>query len=206
MTTTKTVGSGKYTYEMDEHWAKVPGDWKMPACAVYGDSQDRVYCFNRDPDHPIMIFDREGNYLSSWGAGLFLFPHAIILDKDDNVWLVERNDCQIMKFTPDGKRVLVSNIRSGDVAIFNAKSRSEVKRIAMAKDWQPPASQENVFRQGPVPIGILIPPDGKHAYVANTNVNLVTVIDLQKLEISDRLIAGDRPDGLGYSPLVLGKE
>ena len=65
MTTTKTVGSGKYTYEMDEHWAKVPGDWKMPACAVYGDSQDRVYCFNRDPDHPVMIFDREGNYLSS---------------------------------------------------------------------------------------------------------------------------------------------
>ncbi len=30
MTTTKTVGSGKYTYEMDEHWAKVPGDWKCP--------------------------------------------------------------------------------------------------------------------------------------------------------------------------------
>jgi len=39
MTTTNTVGSGKYTYEMDEHWAKLPGDWKMPACAVYGDSK-----------------------------------------------------------------------------------------------------------------------------------------------------------------------
>ena len=102
MTTTKTVGSGKYTYEMDEHWAKLPGDWKMPACAVYGDSQDRVFCFNRDPDHPIMIFDREGNYLSSWGAGLFLFPHAIILDKDDNVWLVDRNKHQVFKYTNDG--------------------------------------------------------------------------------------------------------
>jgi streptogramin lyase len=111
MTTTNTVGSGKYTYEMDEHWAKLPGDWKMPACAVYGDSQDRVFCFNRDPDHPIMIFDREGNYLSSWGAGLFLFPHAIILDKDDNVWLVERNDCQIMKFTPDGKLLMTIGVK-----------------------------------------------------------------------------------------------
>ena len=55
----------------------------MPAAAVFGDSQDRVYCFNRDQDHPIVIFDREGNYISSWGAGLFAFPHAIILDKDD---------------------------------------------------------------------------------------------------------------------------
>ena len=103
MTTTQTVGSGKYTYEMIPDWAKVPEGWNMPAAAVYGDSEDRVYCFNRDPDHPIMIFDRDGNFLSSWGAGLFAFPHAIIIDNDDNVWLVERNDGQIMKFTQDGQ-------------------------------------------------------------------------------------------------------
>ncbi len=111
MTTTTTVGSGKYTYEMDVHWAKVPEGWKMPAAAVYGDSQDRVYCFNRDPDHPVMIFDREGNFLSSWGAGLFPFPHSIILDKEDNVWLVERNDCQIMKFTKDGQLLMTIGLK-----------------------------------------------------------------------------------------------
>lgn len=111
-----------------------------------------------------------------------------------------------LKFTPDGERVLVSNARSGDVAVFDAKKRSVIKRIEMAKDWQPPAGQENLFTQGPVPIGIIIPPDGKHAFVANTNVNLVTVIDLQTLEIINRLTAGARPDGLGYSQLVLGKE
>ncbi len=103
MTTANVVGSGKYTYEVDFHWAKLPTGLAMPAAAVFGDSQDRVYCFNRNPEHPIVIFDREGNYISSWGAGLFAFPHAIILDKDDNVWLVERNECQIMKFTKDGE-------------------------------------------------------------------------------------------------------
>ncbi len=111
MTTTTTVGSGKYTYEMDVHWAKVPEGWRMPAAAVYGDSQDRVYCFNRDPDHPVMIFDREGNFLSSWGEGLFPFPHSIILDKEDNVWLVERNDCQIMKFTKDGQLLMTIGLK-----------------------------------------------------------------------------------------------
>lgn len=111
-----------------------------------------------------------------------------------------------LKFTPDGARVLVSNMQSGDVAVIDTKMRSEITRIVMVKDWKPPTGQENLFRQGPVPIGILITPDGKHAYVANTNVNLVTVIDLQTLEIINRLTAGARPDGLGYSPLVLGKE
>ena len=106
MTTANVVGSGKFTYDVDFHWAKLPEGWAMPAAAVYGDSQDRIYCFNRDPDHPIMIFDRDGNYLSSWGAGLFPFPHAIILDKDDNVWVVERNECQIKKFTNDGQLLM----------------------------------------------------------------------------------------------------
>lgn len=109
-----------------------------------------------------------------------------------------------LKFTPDGERVLVSNARSGDVVVFDAVSREIVKRIEMAKGWQPPTDADgNVFSQGPVPIGILIPPDGKHAYVANTNVNRVTVIDLETLTITSRLTAGLRPDGLAYSPLVL---
>ncbi len=112
-----------------------------------------------------------------------------------------------LKFTPDGERVLVSNARSGDVAVFDAASREIVKRIEMAKGWQPPTDADgNVFGQGPVPIGILIPADGKQAYVANTNVNRVTVIDLETLTITGRLTAGMRPDGLAYSPLVLATD
>lgn len=106
MTTTSTVGSGKYTYTMDENWAKVPEGWSMPAAAVYGDSKDRVYCFNRDPEHPIVIFDREGNYVSHWGAGVVEFAHSILLDKDDNVWLVDRDRGQVLKFTSDGKELM----------------------------------------------------------------------------------------------------
>jgi DNA-binding beta-propeller fold protein YncE len=91
---------------MDENWAKVPEGWSMPAAAVYGDSKDRVYCFNRDPEHPIVIFDREGNYVSHWGAGVVEFAHSILLDKDDNVWLVDRDRGQVLKFTSDGKELM----------------------------------------------------------------------------------------------------
>ena len=132
MTTTNTVGSGKFTYEMDENWAKIPDGWAMPAAAVAGDSQDRVYCFNRDPDHPIVVFDREGNYLSSWGKGEIAFAHSILLDKDDNVWLVDRDHCQVMKFTSGGELLMTigtKDFRSdtgADNSVFSSNGYKEV--------------------------------------------------------------------------------
>jgi DNA-binding beta-propeller fold protein YncE len=96
------VGSGTYTYEVNDDWAKLPDGWAMPAAAVTVDSRDRVYCFNRTPDHPIVVFDREGNYLSCWGAGLFAFPHTIRVDADDNLWLVDRDHGQMLLFTSEG--------------------------------------------------------------------------------------------------------
>ena len=96
----RVVGSGAYTYEVLEDWARVPDGWEMPAAAVTVDSQDRVYCFNRTLDHPIVVFDRDGNYLSSWGAGLFAFPHAIRADERDNLWTVDREHGQALLYSP----------------------------------------------------------------------------------------------------------
>jgi DNA-binding beta-propeller fold protein YncE len=102
-TTTAIVGSGTYTYEVREDWARLPEGWTMPAAAVTVDSEDRVYCFNRSPEHPVVVFDRDGNYLSSWGAGLFAFPHLIRADADDNLWLVDRDHGQMYLFTRTGE-------------------------------------------------------------------------------------------------------
>ena len=102
-TTTTIVGSGAYTYEVHDDWAKLPEGWVMPAAAVTVDSQDRVYCFNRSPEHPVVVFDRDGSYLSSWGAGVFAFPHTIRVDEHDNLWIVDRDHGQMYYFTCDGK-------------------------------------------------------------------------------------------------------
>ena len=75
----------------------------MPAAAVTVDSQDRVYCFNRSKGQPIMVFDRDGNYLHHWGEGVFRFPHAIRADENDHLWTVDRDHNQMMLFTTDGK-------------------------------------------------------------------------------------------------------
>lgn len=106
MTTATIVGSGTHTYEVNEEWARLPEGWAMPAAAVAVDSQDRVFCFNRDPNHPIVIFDRDGRYLDSWGTGIIAFAHAIKIDHEDNVWLVDRDNELIVKFTPTGEPLM----------------------------------------------------------------------------------------------------
>ena len=83
----------------------------MRACAVAVDSEDRVYCFNRNKDHPVVIFDRDGGFVGSWGAGLFQFPHAIRFDADDNVWLTDEHYGQFFKFTKDGKLLQTIGVR-----------------------------------------------------------------------------------------------
>ena len=97
------VGSGRHTFEVHEDWARPPADCEMMAASVTVDAQDRVYCFNRGKDHPVIVFDREGNYLSSWGKGLFAFPHTIRMARDNNLWLVDRDHAQMMLFTVDGR-------------------------------------------------------------------------------------------------------
>jgi sugar lactone lactonase YvrE len=96
------VGSGAYTYDVLEAWANIPDGWDIPAAAVTVDSQDRVYCFNRSKERPIVVFDRDGNVLSSWGEGVFAFPHAIRIDEHDNLWTVDRAHGQALLFSPDG--------------------------------------------------------------------------------------------------------
>lgn len=109
-----------------------------------------------------------------------------------------------VKFTPDGKFALVSNAQSGDVAVFDVKGKKEIHRISMELSAVNEADKRlfgNQFGKSPVPVGILITPDGSRAYIANTQADIVTVLDLKSWKVIDRLTAGTEPDGLGYSLL-----
>ena len=74
------LGSGEHRYRVVENWAKLPDGWEfMDVGAVAVDSKDRVYVFNRG-EHPMIVFDREGNFLRSWGEGVFKRAHGISID------------------------------------------------------------------------------------------------------------------------------
>ena len=106
-------------------------------------------------------------------------------------------------FTPDGGYALVSNAKSGDISVINTESKTIARRIDMNEqsvegDEQDKRLFSDQFGKSPVPVGILIRPDGRFAYVANTNADVVSVIDLSTWTIVDRLRAGTEPDGLAW--------
>ncbi|MCH7622048.1 MAG: hypothetical protein IH870_09135 [Chloroflexi bacterium] len=67
------------------------------------DSQDRVYVFHRQ-DPPVMIFDRDGNYLNGWGNGAFIYAHGFYI-ANDRVYLTDRNSSVCIMYTLDGKPI-----------------------------------------------------------------------------------------------------
>jgi DNA-binding beta-propeller fold protein YncE len=96
------VGSGKYTYELVERFGTLPSGWTFgPVSAVATDSKDRVYVFQRK-DPPVVIFDRMGNYVGSWGQQAIADPHGFYI-KNDLVYLTDRDDHVVLKYTLDGK-------------------------------------------------------------------------------------------------------
>jgi len=124
--------------------------------------------------------------------------------------VVAEMDCAIfpirITFTPDGSYGLVSCAESGEVAVVDATARRVVKRIGMKSRTVEQQERDrrlfgDRFGLSPVPIGILIEPGGERAYVANTNADVVTVLDLKTFEIEGRLVAGSEPDGLAWSAL-----
>ena len=83
------VGSGEYRYRIVEDWAKLPDGWSFKEVAAVGvDKDDNVYCFSRG-DHPMMVFDRNGNFLRSWGEGEYPRAHGVHMGPDESIYLTD---------------------------------------------------------------------------------------------------------------------
>jgi DNA-binding beta-propeller fold protein YncE len=98
-----TVGSGTFTYEVAEGWGKLPEGWTYKEVAAVGvDRGDQVYLFTRG-EHPVIVFDRDGNFLRSWGEGVFKRAHGVTMGPDDSIYLTDDGDHTVRKCTLDGK-------------------------------------------------------------------------------------------------------
>lgn len=89
-----------------------------------------------------------------------------------------------LKFTPDGKMVLVSDLAGNELLFVDVPTRKVVKKV--------PAGQGTE--------GILILPDGSRAYVASAGSNAILVFDLKSMSQVDQLSPGKGPDGMAYVP------
>ena len=105
------LGSGTHRYEVVEGWAQLPPgqEFNADVAAVGVDRQDRVYCFNRGA-HPMVVLDRDGSFLRSWGEGVFTRPHGVHVAPDDTLWLTDDGDHTVRHCTLDGKVLLTLGV------------------------------------------------------------------------------------------------
>ncbi|HEX4065076.1 MAG TPA: YncE family protein [Acidobacteriaceae bacterium] len=88
-----------------------------------------------------------------------------------------------LRFTPDGKLVLISSLGNGDLFVYDAASRKEIKRILI----------------GHGAAGILMDAIANRAFVACSPDNSIAIVDLKTLEVTGHLDVGGEPDGLAWA-------
>ena len=87
-------------------WGKLPDGWSyVEATSVAVDAKDNVWVFNRG-EHPVIVFDRNGTFLRSWGEGLIRRAHGINIGPDGSIWLTDDLHHTIRQVSPEGKLLL----------------------------------------------------------------------------------------------------
>ncbi len=127
------VGSGKYTYEVDKDWGKLPDGWSYrEAVGAAVDAHDNVFVFTRG-EHPVIVFDRQGNFLRSWGEGVFSNrPHGIIIGPDGLVYTTDDGDHTVRKFTPEGKLLMTIGTPNQPAPRFSGRPFNRPTHIAIS--------------------------------------------------------------------------
>jgi DNA-binding beta-propeller fold protein YncE len=98
---------GGIGYEEDVDWFKLPEGYTFTeAAGVAVDPQDNVYAIVRG-DHPILVFDKDGKFLRSFGEGEFgPRSHAISYSPDGFLYAIDESQHAIQKLTLEGEHVM----------------------------------------------------------------------------------------------------
>jgi DNA-binding beta-propeller fold protein YncE len=128
------IGEGDYRYRVNDHWARLPEGWEFrDVAAVAVDSKDQVYVFNRGI-HPMMVFDRSGNFLRSWGEGLFERAHGLHIGPDDMLYCTDDGNHTMRKCTPEGRVLLELGIPGQPAPYMSGEPFHRCTHTALSPD------------------------------------------------------------------------
>jgi DNA-binding beta-propeller fold protein YncE len=174
-----------------------PGHEFGRVSAVSHDADGNVYVFHRGDSDPVVVFDENGRYLRSFGAGFFGNEHAIRLDREGNIWTVDNGNHQVFKFDSDGvllrewgtKGVRGDDDRTfgsptdiawdsrGNAYISDGYANSRVVKLApdgsFVKSWGTPGDGPGEFR---TPHSIAIDSRDR-VYVSDRENNRIQIFD-----------------------------
>ena len=115
------IGTGSYRYRFQRDWAKLPRWWNFgeahlpgpPRTTVKGAvaANGDVYVLCRAA-HPVLVFDADGNFVTSWGEGQFSsFVHGLTIDAAGKVWVTDTGLHTVTQHEPDGTLLRTFGVR-----------------------------------------------------------------------------------------------
>jgi hypothetical protein len=100
-------------YSVVEGWEQLPkGFVHRDVAGVAVDGEDRVYLICRG-DHPVIMYDRNGNFRGSWGEGDFSYrTHGIYVAPNGTIFCTDDGQHTVRQFTPEGKLLMTMGTKN----------------------------------------------------------------------------------------------
>jgi DNA-binding beta-propeller fold protein YncE len=201
---TTVAGAATFTFEHLTDWARLPEGMRLhetPGVAV--DASGRVFALTRNTDNPILVFDADGAYQTTFGKGVFTArSHGITVGPDGNLYCTDDGTHTITKFSPEGELLLTIGTpgqpaprwsnqpfcrptqasvshRTGRIYISDGYANAAVHVFAPdgrhLKTWGSPGSDPGQFM---VPHNIVVDREDR-VYVADREAHRVQVFDAE---------------------------
>ena len=130
MANSATLGTGQFAYEVVVNWEKLPDGvgWRETA-GVITDADDNVYVFSRG-DHPMVVFDKDGNFIKTWGEGVFTRAHGVSRGPDDTLYCTDDGDHTVRQCTLDGEVLMTIGVPNQPADAHSGKPFNRCTHVA----------------------------------------------------------------------------
>ena len=125
-----TLGSGQFAYEVIVNWEKLPDGvgWRETA-GVITDAHDNVYVFSRG-DNPMVVFDKDGNFIKTWGEGVFTRAHGVSTGPNDTLYCTDDGDHTVRQCTLDGEVLMTIGVPNRPADAHSGKPFNRCTHVA----------------------------------------------------------------------------
>ncbi len=132
--TTTTQAAPAFEAQID--WHQLPDGMTLhetPGVAV--DADDRLFALTRNTDNPVLVFDSDGSFVRTFGAGTFSArTHAITIAPDGSVFCVDDGRHTVTKWTPEGELLLTIGRPDEPAEKFSGEPFNRPTDVAVASD------------------------------------------------------------------------
>ena len=192
-----TVILGDRRYAVHRKWAKLPAGESFGFLSdLMVDAVGHVHVAQRGTGRPVLVFDRDGKLVGSWGGGVLADPHYINPARDGAILVADRDAHQVLRFDGEGHLLLAFGKRhwpslaapfnhptaaaeaaDGEIYVADGYGNSHVHRFAadgtLRASWGGPGSGPGQFT---TPHAIVIDSRGR-VLVGDRENNRIQIFD-----------------------------